>query len=298
MIWLTWRQHRTEGLWALIFTVLLGGFTAFAAYELWLASSGCSPIVGHGFCLSNDIFGQIAQDIMRLNLFTYGLVVLPGLAGAFIGPPLVAREIENGTQHLAWTQGVTRVRWLITKVVLVFVPLVAAGALVGYIEVVLLNVQGSQINRWDVFDQQSPVVPAATFLALALGVAFGAVIGRSVPAMAATLLTFVIVRIGIAELARMNYIAPLQFKTADMSVLGTQAHPTAWWLGEPNFYDSTGHLIGNGGPAPGMHASYVIQYFQPGDRFWAFQTIESAILVTLALAVLGFAVYWVTRRVT
>ena len=298
MIWLTWRQHRLEGLWALILAGLLGGVTAYAAYELWLASPECGAMAGHGFCFSDDIFGQIAQQIMRLNLFTYGLVVLPALAGAFIGAPLVAREIENGTQHLAWTQGVTRMRWLLTKLVLIFVPLIAAGALVGYIEVVLLNVQGSQVNRWDVFDQQSPVVPAATFLALALGVAFGAVIGRSVPAMAATLLTFVIVRVGIAEAARMNYVGALQFKTADMSTLGAQAKPTAWWLGEPSFYDSAGHLIGNGGPTPGMQASYVIQYFQPGDRFWAFETIEAAILSGLALLILGFAIYWVTRRVT
>jgi hypothetical protein len=42
----------------------------------------------------------------------------------------------------------------------------------------------------------------------------------------------------------------------------------------------------------------VVKYFQPGDRFWAFQTIETAILGGLALLILGFAVYWVTRRAT
>src|ERR1700724_3349661 len=221
MTWVTWRQHRVEALWALVLAGLVGGFTAYAAYELWLAAPNCPITVGHGFCLSNDVFGQIAQAIMRFNLFQYGLVVLPALAGAFIGAPLVAREIENGTQHLAWTQGVTRMRWLLTKLVVVFVPLLAAAALIGYLEVVLLNVQGSQVNRWDVFDQQTPVVPAATFLALALGFA--------------------------------------------------------------DYYDSTGHLLGNLlGPNTGQ-PSYVIQYFQPGDRFWAFQTIESAILARLAL---------------
>jgi hypothetical protein len=39
-------------------------------------------------------------------------------------------------------------------------------------------------------------------------------------------------------------------------------------------------------------------YFQPGDRFWAFQTIEAAILCCLAFLILGFVVYWVTRRAT
>jgi len=123
-------------------------------------------------------------------------------------------------------------------------------------EVVLLDVQGSQVNRWDVFDQQTPVVPAATFFTLALGVALGAVIGRPVPAMAATPVTFVAVRLGIAEVLR--------------NLLGAS-------VGQP---------------------SYVVQYFQPGDRFWAFQTIESAILASLALLILGFAIYWVTRRLT
>jgi hypothetical protein len=42
----------------------------------------------------------------------------------------------------------------------------------------------------------------------------------------------------------------------------------------------------------------VVQYFQPGDRFWAFQTIETAILGGLALLILVFAVSWVTRRAT
>ena len=299
MTWVTWRQHRLEAFWALVFAALLAGCIGYVAIELSVASANCGSTGGFGYCLSGDLFGRIAQSILQFNLFTYGLVVLPALAGAFIGGPLVAREIENGTQHLAWTQGVTRLRWLFMKLVLVVVPLVVAAALVGYLEVVLLNVQGPQINRWDVFDQQTPVVPAATFFALALGVAFGALIGRSVPAMGATLVAFVIVRVGIAELVRSHYMTPLMKTTHDLSVLGAQADPTAWWLGFPNYYDSGGHLLGNLiGPGAGQRPSYAIQYFQPGDRFWAFQTIESAILASLALLILGFAIYWVTRRLT
>jgi len=298
MTWVTWRQHRLEAFWALLFVSLLAGCIGYVALQLAIASSHCGPTVGFGYCLSGDPFGQLARSILRFNLFTYGLVVLPALAGAFIGAPLVAREIENGTQHLAWTQGVTRMRWLLVKLFLILVPLLAAAALVGYLEVVLLNVQGPQINRWDVFDQQAPVVPAATLFALALGVAFGAVIGRSVPAMAATLVTFVIVRVGIAELVRSHYLPPLLNTTQDLSAVGSQADPTAWWLGFPDYYDSTGHLLGNLlGPGAGQ-PSYVTQYFQPGDRFWAFETIEAAILTGLALLILGVAVYWVTRRTT
>jgi hypothetical protein len=132
-----------------------------------------------------------------------------------------------------------------------------------------------------------------------LGVAAGAIVRRSVPAMAVTLVAFVVVRVGLAEIARPAYMAPELYTTHDLSQYNPAANPTAWWLNQPNFYDSAGHVVSNGGPAGlSQQVSYVSQYFQPGDRFWAFQSIESAILVGLAALLLGFAFYWVTRRVT
>src|SRR5205807_8688149 len=144
--------------------------------------------------------------------------------------------------------------------------------------------------------QQTPIVPAATLFALALGLAFGALIGRSVPAMAATLVAFVIVRVGIAELVRSHYIAPIMKTTHDLNAVGIQADPMAWWLGFPVYYDSIGQVLGNPiGPGAGRPPSYVDQYFQPGDRLSAFQANDAAILCSLALVVLGLRTCWVTR---
>jgi hypothetical protein len=39
----------------------------------------------------------------------------PAFIGAFWGAPLIARERETGTLRLAWTQSITRRRWLGTK---------------------------------------------------------------------------------------------------------------------------------------------------------------------------------------
>jgi hypothetical protein len=60
--------------------------------------------------------------------------------------------------------------------------------------------------------------------------------------------------------------------------------------------------IGNLSPADAVaywkdHGISIAQYYQPADRFWTFQTIETAILGTLALLLLGLTVYWVARRV-
>jgi hypothetical protein len=89
---------------------------------------------------------------------------------------------------------VTRTRWIVSKLALIFIPLIGAAALVGILEVVLINHMGTQGNHWDWFDQQAPLTVAATVFALALGVAAGALIGRSIPAMAVTLIGVVATR--------------------------------------------------------------------------------------------------------
>jgi hypothetical protein len=131
-------------------------------------------------------------------------------------------------------------------------------------------------------------------------------VGRSVPAMAVTLLAFVVTRIGIAEIARGHYMAPLGVSTQDFTTLDTAAKPTAWWLDQAQYVDGSGHVLSDRqvadiGDQPSYfqaHGIHLVQHYQPGDRFWTFQTIEAAILFALAALVLGFAIYWVARRVT
>jgi ABC-type transport system involved in multi-copper enzyme maturation permease subunit len=311
VMWVTWRQHRLEGAWS------LGLVTAMAAclsYVIYQASHpGCPAGAQATFCLPDDVWGQVAQQIMRIDLVQYGLVVLPALAGAFIGAPLVAREIENGTHRLAWTQGVTRLRWILAKLSLLFVPLMGAAALLGILEVILINHMGTQASHWDWFDQQAPLTVAATVFALALGVASGAVIGRSIPAMAVTLIGVVATRFSLAVIFRAHYMSPVLFSSHDPNALGNPRamDPAAWWLDQPSFQDAAGHTITqqdalseiSSGPVDlptywRDHGISIVQYYQPGDRFWTFQTIESGILLVLTIALLGFAIYWVTRRVS
>jgi ABC-type transport system involved in multi-copper enzyme maturation permease subunit len=313
MLWVTWRQHKVEGLWVLIATAVMASAATFVTYEL--SHPGCpAGMPGGGICLNTDIAGTVAQWILRVNLVNYGLVILPALAGAFIGAPLVAREIENGTHRLAWTQGVTRVRWIFAKLSLLFVPLVVAAALVGILEVFLINSMGSAASHWAWFDQQAPLTAAATVFALALGVAAGALIGRSIPAMAATLVGVVGTRFTLAVFVRAHYMSPVLFSSHDpFSLNGSLgADSSAWWLDQPSYQDGAGHTIGQldalritGGGSPTDQATYwkdhgisIMQYYQPGDRFWTFQAIESGILLAFTAVLLGLAIYWVTRRVS
>jgi len=45
---------------------------------------------------------------------------------------------------------------------------------------------------------------------------------------------------------------------------------------------------------PGAHN---LQLFHPAERFWLFQSIETALFVALAVLLLA-AVYWVRRRIS
>lgn len=39
-------------------------------------------------------------------------------------------------------------------------------------------------------------------------------------------------------------------------------------------------------------------HYQPADRFWEFQAIESGIYLVLSLLLLALTAYWVRRRIT
>jgi ABC-type transport system involved in multi-copper enzyme maturation permease subunit len=139
------------------------------------------------------------------------LLVLPALIGAFWGAPLIARELETGTFRLAWTQSVTRQRWLAVKLGLTGLASMAVAGLLSLI----LTWWFSPIDRV----QRNPLTPAmfgvrgitpigyAAF-AFALGVTAGVLIRRTVPAMAATIVVFTGVRLAFSLWVRPCLIAP------------------------------------------------------------------------------------------
>src|SRR5262249_59754267 len=121
MIWLTWRQSRAQTITAI---------TALAAIAIALAitgphvadlykSSGLSACRGQAGCgnaastFVSDLVGT--SDSFLFNLCIAVMYLAPGLIGVFWGAPLITRELEANTFRLAWTQSVTRSRWIAVK---------------------------------------------------------------------------------------------------------------------------------------------------------------------------------------
>jgi ABC-type transport system involved in multi-copper enzyme maturation permease subunit len=139
------------------------------------------------------------------------VLVVPAILGIFWGTPLVARELENGTYRLAWTQGVTRRRWLAVKIAITGTASVAvAGVVSALVTWWFTPLDRVNMTRFVAFDWRDVVPLGYAAFAFALGVTLGMVIRKTVPAMAATLAVFVAVRMSIVEWVRPNILTPLK----------------------------------------------------------------------------------------
>jgi hypothetical protein len=314
MIWLTWRQHRLEGLVTLGVLAVLGVFLLLTGQAM--ANSfqqlGLSHCLGHiqpgSACAASVIAFGLKYGL--LLFFDTLLIFLPLLPGALVGAPLVAREFEQRTYLMVWTQSMTRWRWLSVQLALVLgAGLLAAGALLAaliwwYHPWAQLN--GSFGNN--AYDTTGPVWVAETLLALALGVLAGALTRRSVAAIFLTIALFVAIRVPVASLWRPYFETPIT-QTTQIGQSGEPSNqPTVSnqdWVIAQGYIDAHGlkheGLVGCTSnqnavqcfQANGAQAIFVT--YQPADRFWTFQWIETGIyLCFAALALLGSG--WLVRR--
>ena len=113
----------------------------------------------------------------------------PCLLGVFWGGPLVAGELETGTNQFAWMQSVTRSRWLAVKVGWV---LLAAAVWGGAVSALVtwwsgpVNALEHQDFQPGQFDIQGIVPVGYAVFAVALGIAAGTLLRRTLPALAIT----------------------------------------------------------------------------------------------------------------
>jgi ABC-type transport system involved in multi-copper enzyme maturation permease subunit len=82
---------------------------------------------GNGMCL------QQAPTLVNglLSDLPYVALVVPVVLGMLWGAPLVASELEARTSDFAWTQSVTRTRWLAVKAGWLVLAAVACGGAVS-----------------------------------------------------------------------------------------------------------------------------------------------------------------------
>jgi hypothetical protein len=151
-----------------------------------------------------------SQQHFLQNALPFLLRVAPALLGIFYGAPLCAREFETGTFRLAWTQSVSRQRWLITKLAIGLAATVVVAGIVAL--AVTWWSRGFDIlsaNQYANFDERDIAPIGYAAFAFSLGALAGAIVRRLLPAMAISLAGFVAMRLAVTAWVRPHLITPL-----------------------------------------------------------------------------------------
>jgi hypothetical protein len=309
MIWLTWRQQRLEALIGGALLALLAVFLLVTGLDM----ASTYQRLGVGACLTShaaaceDVIGAFRTQYGTLSGLVTWLALLPLLFGVLLAAPFVL-ELEQGTYRLVWTQGITRTRWVALKLgLLVAAALLVALALTALLtwwQTPFVHLDGSFQPR--VFDVEGSVPLAYTVFAVALGLGVGTLLRRTVPAVAISLVGFLALRLGLESWVRPTYLPP-------MVTAGSQQR-WDWVLGQ-FFRDRLGHQVNMidvlrlcgvahgqnaasiSGSCMRQHGFVIVTTYQPADRFWLFQGIETAIFLGLAAGLLALTVWWVRARV-
>jgi hypothetical protein len=261
MIRLAYRQFRTQGLvllGALVVLALLTAVTGPHLVHLYdTLIRGCQAA---GDCTAARNSMRSTDGNLRTWLDALVLAV-PAILGIFWGAPLIARELETGTYRLVWTQSVTRTRWLAVKLGLVGLASMAVAGLTS----LMVTWWASPIDRATVsgfgnFDKRDIVPIAYTAFAFALGATLGLVIRRTLPAMAATLVGFVGVRLAIVKWVRprlatpVRMVSPFRLPSPGGNNVGVGLKAGDWMIHQQTI-NASGRVIGDNG---GLGANGVI----------------------------------------
>lgn len=328
MIWLTWRQFRSHAVAIYAPVAILAAILVITGPQLvHLAQTSGSNLLGG--------LNGLQSTLYMLGEFV--VLVLPPIIGMFWGAPLITRELDAGTHRLIWNQGITRTRWLATKLGFTGLASIAAAGLLSLAVSVwarpidsaadsLTDLAGMYFPRTFplVFDTRGVVPLGYAAFAFALGVTLGLLLRRTLPAMALTMVGYVVVQIAMISWVR-PYLLPSahlttaitdeNFRNLSNGITLTINAPGAWITSEQTINASgqvvpapseairncLGTMPGERNPACFAHVTagfrQVVTY-QPANHFWALQWCETGVYLVLAVALGVFCTWWIRHRVS
>ena len=316
MVQLIWRQHRNElffygGLLLLwcVFCLILGN--QMHAAMLTLQQHGCTAASTDDICTNLQI-DYIDQFHHFLSIMPLILQLVPVFVGMLLGAPLIAREFEQRTHLFLWAQSITRRRWAIGKVGVIVIFCVLAAALYSALFVWCVS-QGYQVNG-NILSQGNPytqydltgIVPLGYIaFALAVGIATGVIFRRTIVAMPIVLLSYPIVRTIVAYF-RYSWVTPATYTYLDNGSLPSwvaNGHPVGGGYMDAHGAIVTNDTVSNACSTSDNFANCLqthgwMNYEKviPPSDFWMIQGVETAVFGLLAIGLLMFAIWHITRQ--
>ena len=312
MVWITWRQQR-----ALLIAIpaVLAAVAVFLvvfglqAHHDYATMVNCPLNQGRQSSACSKAFDNFNSNVWPLaNTFSILVQLAPVLIGAFAGAPLLGRELESGTYRFGWTQGMVRDRQVIAKLVLLGVTLVilagAFGALFSWFhQPFLWTEQMNQLSE-GAFGSGGLVFPAFTLVAFMIGAFLGMLFRRVIPALAATLGVYLVLRLGAWALHGQYPVTVVTSNAKLIGAYGTPSTPGFAWILNSWFTGPGGQPLSSVVTSRLQHLPPTAslptgdtQWFRyiPLSRYWPMQFIEAGWLLVLAIAI-GAGTLWLVRR--
>jgi hypothetical protein len=227
--------------------------------------------------------------------------ILPFVVGAFVGVPIVGREIESGTAPMAWALAGSRPRWLLARmlrlapvVVVILLPAVITSDILESRLEPLLDPTASFVD-WG--SRGFPLL-AYGIAACAVGIGSGALLGCTLPALIVAGFVCLLIQQGAHPVLRRALAfqavprdtagaftarADLPIRTQAFDADGNPIEDLAAWIAT---HQAEEHA-GNG--------ARVVEYVIPGRRYVEVELSES-LAVLLGAAVLGGASLVLVQR--
>jgi ABC-type transport system involved in multi-copper enzyme maturation permease subunit len=308
MKWAAWRQSRLEFIIGLVF---LAGMAALLVpmglHQLSLFKNlglaNMSPSNPAYASLSEQFLDSYPQWLNQMVTLT-GVILY--IFGALLAIPIIL-EFEQRTYRLAWTQSITRKRWLLTKLGFALITALVISGLYTILVTWFLGPQNLITGSFVNFTQQDIVPVSFAVFGFAAALAAG-VLGRrsSIGVIVAVVACLVATTIALPVLGRglpFNYLKPLE----EVSVFTVPASssgqdivvriggdlPVGSKVVSHYFIDASGNHVPvmqviNSSPG----SIRQVTEYQPPGRYWIFQGIEAFIFFGASIALLCGS-FWV-----
>ena len=211
---LAWRLHRWELIFVAVACIGLAAGAGVLAYEMRAMLATCDPGPADAMSCTSPYRFQDSHS-GRVSLLTTMGTALPFVMGLVLGVPLVAREVEHRTAHLAWSLSGSRLRWLLLRVA----PLAIVALLLASLPAIAVDQMlrarwpQSDLGLLEYGAHGVPLV-TRTALALALGLGVGALVGRVLPALLVGIFLCVAVSVSL------NLMVPLWLPAEELAPMG------------------------------------------------------------------------------
>ncbi|MFI5471052.1 ABC transporter permease [Streptomyces cacaoi] len=243
-------------------------------------------------------------------MYTTGaLTALPFVVAAWAGAALFGRELEHGTAQLAWTQGLSPVRWLATKLIVPTVLVTAGTGLLVALHRLMWSAGDGRIDTaksW--YDNltlhtNGPTTVAFALTGLAGGALGGVLLRRTLPALTLALTCVAATRFLADQL--MPHLWPAVTRVTSLAdgyqgsglgvdsglVTATGAHIADPGCGATSVSPGCATVYADL-DATGFYTSY-----HPESHYWPLQLATTALVLAVAAA-LAVAAFVLLRRST